>query len=665
MSDKFYVGLDLTGFENNGVQRPVSRVTLRVDEERVLTAGDDSGFELAADCPHATQAMVNSILARVRGFQYQMYEASDINIDPAAELGDGITAGGVYAVIARVDDDGSGFPSASAPGEAELEDEYPSGGPMTQEFNRKIAETRSRITKTAEEIRLEVENEMQGLSASFSVQLGSITSRVQGVEGNVSTLTQTASSLQSQITAANGNISTLTQTASSLQSQITTANGNISSITQTVSSISSSVKNLEGEVSNIQQSANKISLSVTGGLGSTASIILDVNGNKQTEDLDLSNVRQSFANDNSAVTISGGKVTFNSGTFVVNSSNLKVTENGTIAATNGNFSGTITGSTIRGSSLYSETSATSMSITGGRMQLMYGNTLVGYIGTNYWKKDASKKGLVFDMEQDGGFMTWARRGDSSSNYIVKLFYAAKELSSNLESPSGYSGYVADRLYFGCQSHALYPMHFGPADDTKFPYGSIYYSNTAFIIEANSQKKIILGSAGTTCIDLFQNQWKLVQCYNDIDMSKNSILNTSDERLKTNIEPSGADALSIINSIRTYSFDWVENGEHEEMGFIAQQLEAEARADFVSINEHDGHYSTREMKMIPYLVKAVQQLSEAVEELRGETAVRRSAKKEQWVPGSYTLEEKSAYAEALRPNPPVDASREQPPIIIPG
>ncbi len=647
MSDKFYVGLDLTGFENNGVQRPVSRVTLRVDEERVLTAGDDSGFELAADCPHATQAMVNSILARVRGFQYQMYEASDINIDPAAELGDGITAGGVYAVIARVDDDGSGFPSASAPGEAELEDEYPSGGPMTKEFNRKIAETRSTITKTAEEIRLEVEKvngELVEMSSSFSVQLQSITSRVQGAEGN---------------------ISTLTQTANSLQSQITTANGNISSITQTVSSISSSVKNLEGEVSNIQQSANKISLSVTGGLGSTASIILDVNGNKQTEDLDLSNVRQSFANDNSAVTISGGKVTFNSGTFVVNSSNLKVTENGTIAATNGNFSGTITGSTIRGSSLYSETSATSMSITGGRMQLMYGNTLVGYIGTNYWKKDASKKGLVFDMEQDGGFMTWARRGDSSSNYTVKLFYAAKELSSNLESPSGYSGYVADRLYFGCQSHALYPMHFGPADDTKFPYGSIYYSNTAFIIEANSQKKIILGSAGTSCIDLFQNQWKLVQCYNDLDMSKNSILNTSDERLKTNIEPSGVDALSVIDSIKTYSFDWVENGEHEEMGFIAQQLEAEASPDFVSINKHDGHYSTKEMKMIPYLVKAVQQLSEAVKELRGETAVRRSAKKEQWVPGSYTLEEKSAYAEALRPNPPVDASREQPPIIIPG
>ena len=169
MSDKFYVGLDLTGFEDNGIQRPISRVTLKLDDENVLTAGDDSGFELIADCPHATQAIVNSILAEVRGFRYQMYDASDINIDPSMELGDGITASGVYSVISRVADDGSGFPSASAPGEAELEDEYPTGGPMTQEFNRKIAETRSRITKTAEEIRLEI---LAAVGGNFQPRVG-------------------------------------------------------------------------------------------------------------------------------------------------------------------------------------------------------------------------------------------------------------------------------------------------------------------------------------------------------------------------------------------------------------------------------------------------------------------------------------------------------------
>lgn len=670
MSDKFYVGQDLTGFENNGIQRPISRVTLRVDSERVLTAGDDSGFELAADCPHATQAMVNRILANVRGFQYQMYSASDINIDPAMELGDGITAGGVYGAISRVDDDGSGFPSVSAPGQAELEDEYPSGGPMTQEFDRKIAETHSSITKTAEEIRLEVANDLKGLSASFSVKLDSITSRVQGAEGNISTLTQTATSLQSQIRAANGNISTLTQTASSLQSQITSANGNISTITQTVNSISSSVRNLEGEVSNIQQGANQISLSVSGKLGSTASIVLDVNGDKKTGSLDLSNVRQSFANDNSSVTISAGKIAFHSNTIEIDSTNFKVSETGVITATNGSFGGEITGSYIKGSfisgssiqgtTILSQTEKTTLYIGGGRMQLQYGTTYVGYIGTNHWTSNNSQKGLVFDLDYDGSFMAWSSKKDKdSSYYATKMFYAGKEL----EGGSGNPGWTADRLYFACDSHALYPLHFGPSTDTKYPIGSIYYSSSAFVIESNSDNKLILGSAGTRCLEFFENKWKVVYCYNDLDMNKHYVLNTSDERLKTNIEASGIDALSIINSIKTYSFDWIENGEHEEMGFIAQQLEAEASPDFVSINKQDGHYSTKELKMIPYLVKAVQQLTEAVKELRGEPAQRRSAPRTQWAPKSYTLSEKAAYAAALQPKPATDASKEQEPVIL--
>ena len=42
MSDKFFVGLDLTGMENNGVQRPISRVTFLLDDENSVTAGDDT-----------------------------------------------------------------------------------------------------------------------------------------------------------------------------------------------------------------------------------------------------------------------------------------------------------------------------------------------------------------------------------------------------------------------------------------------------------------------------------------------------------------------------------------------------------------------------------------------------------------------------------------------
>lgn len=157
MSDKYYVGLDTTSFADNGKYKPVSRVTLLVDDENSLTAGDDTGMEITASCPHATQAMVNSLLAAMKGYRYQAYEAGAANIDPAAELGDGVNVGGVYSPLSRIADDGRGYADIASPGELEMDDEYPSGGYIKQEFDRKIAQTRSLITKTSKEILLKVE----------------------------------------------------------------------------------------------------------------------------------------------------------------------------------------------------------------------------------------------------------------------------------------------------------------------------------------------------------------------------------------------------------------------------------------------------------------------------------------------------------------------------
>lgn len=157
MSEKYYVGGDITSFSDNGRYKPISRVTLLVDDENSLTAGDDTGMEIVASCPHATQDMVNALLQTMKGYQYQAYEAGAANIDPAAELGDGVTVAGVYSPLSKISDDGRGYAGISSPGEAEMEDEYPSDGYITQEFNRKIAETRSTITKTSKEIMLKVE----------------------------------------------------------------------------------------------------------------------------------------------------------------------------------------------------------------------------------------------------------------------------------------------------------------------------------------------------------------------------------------------------------------------------------------------------------------------------------------------------------------------------
>jgi hypothetical protein len=157
LSEKYYVGGDITSFSDNGKYKPISRVTLLVDDENSLTAGDDTGMEVIASCPHATQPMVNALLQAVKGYQYQAYEAGAANIDPAAELGDGVTVGGIYSPLSKLSDDGRGYAGISSPGEAEMEDEYPSDGYITQEFNRKVAETRSLITKTSEAINLRVE----------------------------------------------------------------------------------------------------------------------------------------------------------------------------------------------------------------------------------------------------------------------------------------------------------------------------------------------------------------------------------------------------------------------------------------------------------------------------------------------------------------------------
>lgn len=208
MSDKHFIGLDLTGLEDNGLRPGISRVTLLLDGENAVTAGDGTGAELTANCPHATQAMAEAILAQAQGYQYRMFSATDVALDPAAELGDGVTVGGMYSVLARISEDGSGYCSITAPGKAELEDEFPTGGFLTKEFNLKITQVRSSIKKTAAEITQLVEDTANGLSGEFSVRLESITGTVTGLDDRVSTVEQTAERITQRIESAEGSIET-------------------------------------------------------------------------------------------------------------------------------------------------------------------------------------------------------------------------------------------------------------------------------------------------------------------------------------------------------------------------------------------------------------------------------------------------------------------------
>ena len=231
MSDKYYVGGDVTSFSDNGKYKPISRVTLLVDDENSLTAGDDTGMEVIASCPHATQPMVNALLQTMKGYQYQAYEAGAANIDPAAELGDGVTVGGIYSPLSKLSDDGRGYAGISSPGEAEMEDEYPSDGYITQEFNRKIAETRSTITKTSEEIMLKVEGidgkytEVKTTLDGLTVTDQSGTTKIKG--SSIETGSIAANSISADKLNLTGAI-TFDDLDANAQSSINTANSNAS-----------------------------------------------------------------------------------------------------------------------------------------------------------------------------------------------------------------------------------------------------------------------------------------------------------------------------------------------------------------------------------------------------------------------------------------------------
>ena len=246
MSDKIFVGQRAAELKTAPALQPVSKVVLLVDGDHTLEAGDGTGRTLEVICPYGTQAMANALLAALRGYRYRPLSAQDALLDPAAELGDGVTVGGVYAVAAALDwtFDGLFTADIAAPGPEEIDNEYPYTDPTVASIDRKIAETRSSITKTAEEIRLEVQNEVNGLSASVTVELDKITQQVEDTANGLRTeFTVSLNGVTSRVEGVEGSVSTLEQTAGSLSSRITGVDNQVSSLEQYVDSLTLSVSN--------------------------------------------------------------------------------------------------------------------------------------------------------------------------------------------------------------------------------------------------------------------------------------------------------------------------------------------------------------------------------------------------------------------------------------
>lgn len=119
--------------------------------------------------------------------------------------------------------------------------------------------------------------------------------------------------------------------------------------------------------------------------------------------------------------------------------------------------------------------------------------------------------------------------------------------------------------------------------------------------ASSSSAIVFKSAGSTVGQIL---------YSDTATAYNT---SSDVRLKENITdaPEGN-----VDALQVRSFDWKVNGSHQEYGFIAQELEAVAPYAVTKGETEEDMWAVDYSKLVPMLVKEVQQLKAELAALKG-------------------------------------------------
>ena len=89
---------------------------------------------------------------------------------------------------------------------------------------------------------------------------------------------------------------------------------------------------------------------------------------------------------------------------------------------------------------------------------------------------------------------------------------------------------------------------------------------------------------------------------------------SDRRYKSNIQDSQVSGLDVIEKLKTYSYRKKYDGKVEDIacGIMAQDVQKYAPEAF--FENPDGAYSYRTFELVPYLIKAIQELNQKIEKM---------------------------------------------------
>lgn len=140
-------------------------------------------------------------------------------------------------------------------------------------------------------------------------------------------------------------------------------------------------------------------------------------------------------------------------------------------------------------------------------------------------------------------------------------------------------------------------------------GQIYYNNSA----SGGRSGYWISSHKYTSIQPSNGTLYLYYSgsgYDWIPMNKE----ISDRRYKSNIEASTVSGLDVVESLKTYSYRKEYDGKIEDIscGIMAQDVQKYAPEAF--FENPDGAYSYNTFALVPYLIKAIQELNQKIEKL---------------------------------------------------
>nr|DAE24646.1 MAG TPA: hypothetical protein [Myoviridae sp. ctPVE25] len=141
MNNKFYLGQNVSSLDVYELVGPITGIHLTVDDTLSYQSGPGDGYVFEITCPWGTQAMADSLYQKLGGKSYQGYQASGAVLDISSELGDGVTVDGVYVplVSQSLSFSSEVFSDIGAPGEEEVDHEYPYLSPQDRALKRKVA----------------------------------------------------------------------------------------------------------------------------------------------------------------------------------------------------------------------------------------------------------------------------------------------------------------------------------------------------------------------------------------------------------------------------------------------------------------------------------------------------------------------------------------------